>query len=493
MIQKLLSGRVVGRLRLTIAVSLFLGLHLLPAVSPSAAAGPTHILYINADDLGVMDVGYNESAFRTPNIDRLARQGMTFTNAYAPAANCAPSRACVHSGQWPSRHGVYTVGDSRRGKSATRRLIPIQNTKFLPSEKTTLAEALQSGGYRTIHLGKYHIGKDPRADGFDVNVGGDQNGSPSGGYYWPWEKSAMAQWTPQAKPGTHRIDVFADEAIRFMEANHREPMFIHFSPYLVHSPLTPVPEYVGRYKQRGVHPAYASMVEKLDQAIGKLLSAIERLHLSDSTLVVFSSDNGGIAAIHSQKPLRAGKGSYYEGGVREPMVMRWPGRIEASSTCEQVVNTLDLYPTFLEVAHLPTPPNTTLDGVSLLPLMSQSGDWTPVDQYWHFPVYLQAYAGRKDDARDVLFRTRPGSAIRSGKWKLHEYFEDGVLELYDLDADPGERNNLASSMPDQTEKLHEQLIAWRKRTAAPVPTVRNREFDPEFEAAQIEKARWRQR
>ncbi len=452
-----------------------------------AFADKPHIVYINADDLGVMDVGYNAPAFRTPHIDRLAKQGMVFTSAYAPAANCAPSRASVHSGQWTPRHGVYTVGTSERGSAKTRRLIPVENTKILASEYVTVAEALQAEGYRTIHLGKYHIGKDPLRDGFDVNIGGDESGSPSGGYYSPWTKGAMAKWTREVDANTHRVDVFANEAVAFMEANQDAPMFIHFSPYLVHTPLTPVPEYVDRYQRSGINAKYASMVEKIDEAIGKVLAALDRLGLAESTLVVFSSDNGGIAAFHSQKPLRGGKGSYYEGGVREPLVMRWPGKIEPGTTCDEPVNTLDLYPTFLDAAGIDPPAGAVLDGVSLKPLMTGTGSWTSVPQYWHFPVYLQAYDGTKDDARDPLYRTRPGSAMRSGQWKLHEYFEDGALELYDLTSDPGERKNLSDAMPEKTAELHEQLVQWRERTGAPVPTRKNPRFDPQFEKRAIQK------
>ncbi|TWT66042.1 sulfatase [Allorhodopirellula solitaria] len=452
-----------------------------------ANAERPHIVYINADDLGVMDVGYNDPKFRTPHIDRLAQEGMVFTSAYAPAANCAPSRACVHSGQWSPRHGVYTVGSSERGKAKTRRLIPIENTSFLDADCVTLAEALQADGYRTIHLGKYHIGKDPLQDGFDVNIGGDASGSPSGGYYSPWKKGAMADWTDAVDANTHRVDVFAQEAVEFMQDNHASPMFIHFSPYLVHSPLTPVPEYVDNYQGSELNAKYASMVEKIDEAIGRVLDAIERLELTESTLVVFSSDNGGIAAFHSQRPLRGGKGSYYEGGVREPLVMRWPGKIQPGSTCDEAVNTMDFYPTFLEAAGIRLPTAESLDGVSLMPLMTESGPWDPVPQFWHFPVYLQAYDGALDDARDPLFRTRPGSAMRTGKWKLHEYFEDGALELYDLSSDPGERHDLSDTMPEQTAELHELLMRWRNQTGAPVPSQANPKYDAEFERRAIEK------
>ena len=467
--------------------SLLVGAFLVEAASLAPTDRPQrpNILYINADDLGVMDVGYNNPKLRTPNIDHLATEGMNFTKAYAPAANCAPSRACVHSGQWGARHGVYTVSSSERGKAEYRKIIPTPNRLHLPPEVYTMAEALKDGGYRTIHLGKYHIGDDPLQDGFEVNVGGDHRGGPSaGGYYSPWEKGPMQKWSDTVPPGTHRIDVFVREALRFMDEHKAEPMFIHFSPYLVHSPLTPVPEYVDHYKDSGLNATYASMVEKFDWAVGKLLAALDEKGLAENTLVIFCSDNGGIAAFHSQAPYRAGKGSYYEGGVCEPMIMRWPGKIQPGSRCDEVVNSLDFYPTFMEVAGIKKPAN--LDGVSLLPLMTGSKDWKPLAQFWHFPIYLQAYDGKLDEARDPLFRTRPGSSMRIGKWKLIEYFEDGALELYDLENDPGERHNLSKTNPEKTAELHQMLKQWRARINAPVPTEPNPEYDAAVEAAALQ-------
>lgn len=453
---------------------------------PNGQAKP-NILYINADDLGVMDVGYNNSKFRTPNIDRLAREGMTFTNGYAPAANCGPSRACVHSGQWGARHGVFTVGKSARGKAQYQKLIPTKNRPLLPPEVYTLAEALKDGGYRTIHLGKYHIGTDPLQDGFEVNVGGDETGNPRGGYFSPWKKDSMAPWSDRVPPQTHRLDVYVREAIRFMDAHKNESMFIHFAPYLVHDPLTPVPEYMSHYAGTGLNATYASMVEKMDDGIGKLLDALDEKGLTKNTLVVFCSDNGGLAKVHTQQPFRAGKGSYYEGGVREPMVMRWPGKIKAGRCCDEVVNALDFYPTFTEVAGLNRPAH--LDGVSLLPLMNGAEEWNPMPQFWHFPIYLQPYNAEVDDGRDPLFRTRPGSAMRMGKWKLHEYFEDGAIELYDLEQDGGERQDVARLYPEKTEELHRMLTRWRARIHAPVPTKLNPKYDAQAERKALKKCR----
>ena len=407
-----------------------------------------HILYINADDLGVMDVGYNNPKFITPNIDQLAKDGMIFTEAYAPAANCAPSRACVHSGQWSARHGVYTVGNSDRGNAKTRKIIPTKNTLFIPLEVVTMAEALKAGGYKTIHLGKYHLDTDPLKQGFDVNVGGDKNGGPAGGgYFSPWTgKHAMSKWTDKYPKGTHRMTVFADQAIKFIAENKKTPMFIHFSPYSVHTPIQKVPEFYDKYKDVDINAAYASMVENFDRGVGRVLKALDDQGLRDNTLVIFSSDNGGIRKMSPQDPYRAGKGSYYEGGVREPFVVRWPGKVKAGSTSDTPICTIDLYPTFLAAANIEKPKGKVLDGVNLMPLLEQSAPLAKRALFWHFPIYLQAYSVGNDDGSDRLFRTRPGSSMRFGKWKIHEYFEDGRIELYDLSSDLNERKNLARSI-----------------------------------------------
>ena len=447
----------------------------------SSAVEKPNILYINADDLGIMDVSYNNPKFNTPNIDQLAKDGMVFTNAYAPSANCAPSRACVHSGQWSARHGVYTVSSSERGNPKTRKIIPTKNTPLLPEGTVTMADALKSGGYKTIHLGKYHIGKDPLTMGYDVNIGGDTSGGPSGGgYFAPWNKGAMAKWSKQYPKGTHRMDVFADRAIKFIKANKDDAMFIHFSPYSVHTGLEKVPEFYDNYKGKDVNATYASMVEKFDQGVGKVLKALDDMGLRNKTLVVFSSDNGGIRAISKQDPYRAGKGSYYEGGIREPMVIRWPGKVKAGSVCKTPVCSIDFYPTFLKVAEMKAPKTVVLDGVSILPLITQTGELKKRALFWHFPIYLQAYSQTEDNGRDPLFRTRPGSAMRYGKWKLHEYFEDGGIELYDLESDLGERKNLSTSMPEKVLELKKMLNQWRTEIKAPVPDTKNPKYDPSF-------------
>ena len=452
----------------------------------AGAGARPNIVYINADDLGVMDVAYNSERYQTPNIYRLARAGMMFSEAYAAAANCAPSRACVFSGRTTSRHGVYTVGNSDRGNAKHRKLIPAPNTEHLADEILTLAEALKAGGYKTIHLGKWHLGADPTTQGFDVNIGGDTAGGPNGGYFTPFSKGSMVRYNAAYKKGTFRGDILVDEALRFMKENKGEPMFVHVAWFAIHSKLEPVPEYIKKYRGRSdVDPVYASMVEKMDSCVGRLLKGLDKLGLADDTLVVFSSDNGGIRAQSSQEPYRAGKGSYFEGGIRVPLAIRWPGVVAPKSTCRVPVTGLDFYPTFLAAAGLPVPDGKTLDGESLLPLLTKQGAFPERTLFWHFPIYLQQYEGWNDDARDPLFRTRPGTIARKGNWKLHEYFEDGALELYDLRGDPSERINLAGIHAKTTAEMHREMKAWRAAVNAPIPTEPNPEYDAAAEAEAI--------
>jgi len=246
----------------------------------------------------------------------------------------------------------------------------------------------------------------------------------------------------------------------------------------VHTPLQAKEEKIKKYQRKkstdAQHNAtYAAMIESMDENIGRLLKCLGRLGLSDNTFVVFTSDNGGVWKISKQWPLRAGKGSYYEGGIREPMIVRWPGRTKTGTKCDVPVSGIDLYPTFLEVAGVRKHKGKILDGASLVPVLTQTGNFADRALFWHFPVYIQ---NGNEQTRDMKFRTRPGSVVRYGRWKLHEYFEDGEFELYDLQNDVGERNNLAEAMPEKTMDLRKILYQWRKETAAPVPSRLNPEY-----------------
>jgi arylsulfatase A-like enzyme len=344
----------------------------------------------------------------------------------------------------------------------------------LPDKNVTIAEALKAAGYTTIHLGKWHLGADPCPQGFDINIGGDHSGSPYGGYFVPFKRGSMQKYNSEYPKGTHRADIFADQACKFLQSHKDKPFFMYMAYYSVHSVLQPVPEFITKYKGvKGISPTYASMIEKMDQSIGKIMNELDRLGLKENTLVLFTSDNGGVFNYSTQRPHRAGKGSYFEGGIRVPLCVRWPAKIKANTMCAVPVSGIDIYPTFLAATGAPTPKGKLLDGVSLMPLLTQNGAIPPRAIYWHFPIYLQSYGIFPGEFHDTFFRTRPGSAMVYGKWKLHEYFEDGNLELYDLSQDAGERHNLANQLPEKTRELHAMMQNWRNSIKAPIPTKLN--------------------
>ena len=436
-----------------------------------------NVIYLNADDLGVMDVGFMGSKlYHTPNLDRLANESMVFTDGYAPAANCAPSRAACFSGQWAVRTGVYTVGTSERGDAKDRMLIPTPNRMHLEDEVITIAEEFKKVGYRTAQLGKWHLGEDPTTQGIDINVGGNTRGAPPT-YFSPYQNPNLKD----GPKGEYLTDRLTDEAITILEKFKDDPFFMYFPFYSIHTPLQGRPDLKKKYKNnKQVHADYAAMVECLDENVGRLMGALDELGLRDNTIVLFSSDNGGIRKLSKQDPWRAGKGSYYEGGIRVPITVRWPGVVEAGSTCSVPVTGLDFYPTFLDAIGASPSPGKVLDGRSILPLLTGKSSFPKGRTlYWHFPIYLQNYAGEEDQSRDAKFRTRPGTVLRKGKWKLHEYFEDGTLLLFDLENDPGETKNLAQEKPKKLKVLKNDMYAWREQTQSPVPTRRNPKYIPE--------------
>ncbi|MEM9144060.1 MAG: sulfatase [Bacteroidota bacterium] len=441
-----------------------------------------NIIYIMVDDLGWTDTGtYGSMFYETPNIDALARAGMTFTRGYAGAANCAPSRACLISGQNTPRHGIYTVGNSERGDSRTRRLIPIKNTKKLADSVFTLAEMLKSKGYITGNFGKWHLGEDPISQGFDVNIGGSGRGGPGGkGYFAPYNLHDLTD----APKGENLTDRLTKEAIHFMKGARETPFFAYIPYYAVHTPLATTEGLKRKYQDkkgndRHSHAVYAGMIETVDNNVGRILDFLKSESLAENTFVVFTSDNGGIRGISLQSPLRAGKGSYYEGGIRVPFIFSWPGKIPEGTQNDDPISNLDIFPTLRELTGA-TLPDKGLDGISLVNTLMGEGRMPSRELFFHFPIYLQAYNPKMDDGRDSLFRTRPGGVILSGKWKLHEYFEDGGVELYDLEKDPGERTNLAHTHTDKAAQLLEKMRAWRSRTEAPVPIEANPKFDAHY-------------
>ncbi|MDB4584375.1 sulfatase, partial [Draconibacterium sp.] len=433
-----------------------------------------NILLINIDDMGWRDVGFMGSEYyETPNIDALAADGMIFTNAYAAAANCAPSRACMMSGLWTPRHGIYTVTNSDRGKSKDRKLIPTTNNEYMPDDNLLIPELLKTSGYITCHAGKWHLTDDPLLRGFDVNIGGSHAGNP--GSYYPPYKNVPSLTAPS--DDYYLTNLVMDKTLEFLNSVEDKPFFLYYSPYAVHTPIHPIKDLLPKYENKAVwngqnNTKYATMVENLDAQIGRMITLLKESGKLENTFVLFISDNGGLYKVTKQWPLRAGKGAYYEGGIREPMFAFWQGKIKPATKTDIPVSNLDFYPTLLDVAGIKKPANKVLDGKSILPVMTgEEMEKRPL--YWHFPIYLE---GGNIETQDPVFRTRPGSAIRLGDWKLIQYFENDDLELYNLKSDVGEKYNLAESNPDKVKDLLKLLEDWRTETNAPVPTELNPEF-----------------
>lgn len=443
-----------------------------------------NVILINVDDWGWMDrSSKNPQWFQTPNITQFEKESVVFENAYAGAANCAPSRACMLSGMNTPRHGIYTVSPSARGDARTRKIVPIPNIKHLKDSVVLLPELFKKRGYVTANIGKWHVGPDPSTQGIDHNVAGGKNGNPGkGGYFSPYQVPNITD----GPDGEYLTDRLTTEAIDFMESNQDTTFFLYLPYYAVHTPLLPKPEvYEETYlnKTGYLHhrqKKYAAMVQTLDDNIGRILNALDRINLADNTMVILTSDNGGIAAISPQSPARAGKGSYFQGGLKVPLMIRWPMVTSPCIVSVPTVN-LDFFPTFCELLQVRV--DQVHDGESILSVIRTGSGNTRLTErslYWHFPIYLQSYDRELDQARDPLFRTRPGSLIVKGEWSFHEYFEDNEHILYNLKEDRGELENVAKNHPDIMEELRSELSIWRKKMAAPVPGQSNPEYDPGY-------------
>lgn len=446
---------------------------LLVLVSAAHADEKPNVVFFFIDDLGWSDLGFMGSEFyETPNIDRLASESLVFRSAYANAPNCAPSRACLMSGKYGPRHGVYTVGDPARGNHKARRLEPTENKTVLADEFVTVAEALKTNGYTTASMGKWHLGADPTTQGFDVNIAGKEWGSPSGGgYHSPYKYPNLKQ----QEEGEYLTDRLTAEAVGFIEENREKPFFLYLTHYAVHTPIQGKADLIAKYKgkpksKHHKNAKYAAMVESVDHSVRDVLAALDRLDLARKTLVVFFSDNGGHSGATSNHPLRGAKGMLYEGGIREPLIVKWPGVTKAGGVCNEPVIGIDLYPTFLDVTKTDPPAGYELDGLSLAPLLQNPAAVLKRDAiFWHFPCYLQG----KGDPEGGPFRTTPAGAIRMGDWKLIEWFETGRLELYNLAEDLGEANDLSKENPKKLAQLHSAMKRWRSEVHAPIPTTPN--------------------
>ncbi len=447
---------------------------ILTACSAPRSLERPNIVLINIDDMGWRDVGFMGSEYyNTPNIDALAKLGMHFTNGYAAAANCAPSRASLMTGLWPTRHHMYTVGSSERGKSEHRKLVPIKNTVTLSKEHTILSRVLQENGYTTCHSGKWHLSENPIEYGFDLNIGGGHNGHPQS-YYPPYKNVRI-----ENKGKEHLTDLIMKKTMNFVDSVQGS-FFLYYAPYAVHTPVQPIDSLLPKYLDKPIsngqgNDDYATMIENLDRNIGDLVGVLKRRELLENTIIILTSDNGGLYGITRQPPLRAGKGSYYEGGIRDPFAFVFGDKIRAGSKSEVPIVNMDIFPTILDYTGIKND-GLSFDGKSIRPLLEEKTTTLERPLFWHFPIYLQAYNVHDNQNRDSLFRTRPGSVIRYHNWKLHYYFEDREIELYNLETDPGETENLAEKRPEKVIELKGRLETWWKETKAPLPTEKNPDY-----------------
>ena len=456
---------------LTVAVCMFAGNVL------SASGNPPNIVLFFVDDLGWSDLGYSGSSFyESPNVDRLAMEGVVFTNAYACAPNCAPSRACLMSGMYTPRHGVYTVGNSTRGKSVDRKLIPVDNKTVLASEINTLPEQLRRLGYRTGHFGKWHLGDDPTTQGMDINIAGKIWGSPSGGgYHSPFNFPNLKE----EKAGVYLTDRISEKAVEFIHDNQNRPFFLYLAHYSVHTPIQPKQQYKAYFENRKPdrghnNAGYAAMVRSMDDSLGRVRTALKDLKLDQNTVIIFTSDNGGHGGVTSNRPLRGSKGMLYEGGIRVPFIAHWQGEFGKPRQEDVPVIGVDLLPTLLELAGGKPSKKQQVDGESIVGVLThENQELEDRAIYWHFPAYLERYRGLPEEGP---FRTTPATAIRSGKWKLIRFYESGREELYDLDEDISESENLSAAYPDVVKKLSGQLDRWLADTNAFIPSMLNPDY-----------------
>lgn len=428
-----------------------------------------NIVLILADDLGWTDLGcMGSDYYETPHIDKLRSNGMLFTQAYSNAANSAPSRACLMTGLYTPRHGIYTVNPPDRGKAEGRKLIPFSNNRELPVSYTLLPRYLKTNGYNTCHVGKWHLGSDergtgPLSHGFDVNKGGGDEGSPYS-YFFPYcsRNGKCLTNLEQGEEGEYLTDRLTDEAVSFIrQQSGEQPFFLYMAHHAVHTPLQAKEELIEKYRQKKPgekhnNPVYAAMVQSLDESVGLIIKSLEETGQLDNTLIIFMSDNGGMLNnISDNYPLRGGKGNPYEGGNRVPIIVQWNGKVKAGSTCRTPVTGADLYPTVADL--LGVAPLREPDGKSITPLLyDNQANWKERDLYFFFPAYLENYGGREG------FRATPYSSVVSGDWKLIHFFEDNRNELYYLKEDIGETNNLAEVEKAKEKELYHSLQAWQQ-------------------------------
>ena len=485
----------------------FLLLILLLASHGANAVEKTNVVFILADDLGWRDLGVEGSRFyESPHIDSIATAGTRFLQGYATCQVCSPSRASIMLGTFPARHGITDWIGAAEGTDWKRnnRLYPAKYVHRLPADQVTLAEAFQQSGYRTFFAGKWHLGREgsfPEDHGFDINVGGHHRGSPPGGFFSPYENPKMTDG-PAGESLPLRL---GDETAAFIDQHADQPFFAYLSFYSVHAPIQCSQSRWEKYRKKSAslpkpterflvdrttpvrqvqdHPVYAGMIEAMDEAVGRVLAALERNQLRSRTIVVFTSDNGGVSAgdgkATSNLPLRGGKGRQWEGGFRVPYYISAPNMPTGNLSYIPVTGA-DFYPTLLELAGLPQNATQHVDGLSLAPIVRGeviAGD-APVRTrplFWHYPHY-----GNQGG--------EPSSVVRIGDWKLIHYYEDGRDELYDLASDPGEQTDCAANHASRTADMRARLDQWLKDTSAKSPTS-NPNFDAQNFAEQKNRIR----
>ncbi len=459
-----------------------------PGSFSRASAGdkkPLNFVFLLIDDFGWMDIGANNPHcfYETPNIDRLARSGMNFTNGYAANPVCSPTRYSIMTGKYPSRVDATNFFSGKRSGLFN----PAELNSLMPLSEVTLAEALREHGYKTAFAGKWHLGPDeqywPENQGFDANIGGWAAGSPRGGYFAPFENPRLGDYPK----GSHLPRVLTDELLAIMDQYKGKPFLLYLAYYSVHTPLQGRDDLIAKYQTkrdkllaegetefapeeqvwpggkerrariRQCHAVYGAMVEAMDEQVGRVLNKLDELGIDDNTAVILMSDNGGLSTSEgsptSNLPLRGGKGWLYEGGIREPFLIRWPGVTKPGSRCDVPVVSTDFYPTILEMAGVPAKNDQHLDGVSLVPLLKGRKGIDRDAIYWHYPHYSNQGGF-------------PGGAVRMGNWKLIERFEDGRVHLYNLEQDIGERKDLASEHPQRVSQMRGKLHAWYKQVDA---------------------------
>ena len=440
-----------------------------PLAAVPATAQHPNVIFILVDDLGQTDLGcYGSPFYETPHIDRLASQGMKFTQAYSACTVCSPTRASFLTGQYPAR---LHITDWIPGHARPFAKLAVPDWRlFLPPEEMNIAKAFKAAGYATISIGKWHLGPErcwPDKAGFDQNLGGYDRGQPPS-YFAPYKIPTL----PEGPRGEFLTDRESAEAVKFIRQHGGERFFLYLPHYAVHTPIQAKTNVTAKYRaklRRGggsqTNATYAALVESVDDSVGRILATLDELKLSDNTLVIFTSDIGGLLPVTSNLGLRAGKGSAYEGGVRVPLLARWPGVIQPGATSAAPVMSIDFYPTLVELAGLANPAQHPVDGESLAPLLRQAGALQRDALYWHYPHYHPGGA-------------TPYGAVREGDWKLIEFAETDRVELYDLLRDPTEREDLAAKQPGRVARLRKKLHDWREAVGAQPATV-----NPKYDAA----------